>query len=1118
MQTYKNVIASILEVRKLTKPNGLPIYSYKITPDEFSQLRTALIASMKSHGVQFYASKPTREWAGCFVLFAAEWWRNSFQGGVWAWEQVLDSLGLGANDFSPLQRSEIVAKGLSFWGRKVLSNTKGRMFLGTVAVEGGLPQALLLDPNSKLSYYFEQVIQDYGQYANAQLSAVSIAMAHSHCIPSSFRDEAVYSIVAQVAEAIYQLVDKHALDEQEDPLHYLNTVEKAWQHDLPLNIDERTVHQLLGNALGMAVEAQRRLPNSIKILRSLRKSYSNYASMLDEEEAFEWRHQVSITLKNRLNENFLQQMFGTRSLPDRFHLFAVGQKTLLLAKAFKNGKVSEQYWLDVFTQSLPDTWFDAEIQLKATDDHGNEWFAPVIGGAGVDDDEPWVFTQHNDEWLLHGSGSVSCEETNALVSLPHGFSVECGDLIGYAGERTLVAIGSQDGEPTEHWFAGHCISLMQDDSHSLEYSLVGQTLVYQTNPSKCFLGMPELIAIDQRGNQSKVASSQLRWRNTLLEQWQSIDSVPFGKVDIALFENNKPKKRFTVGLLPSDFDIKHMSSDSVHIGQIAFTSKHTLPTIALGECQQLDVLPSSVLSKPLTVVGEQTRSLDLVSHAPHPPAHVSVSAWWVDRSKSLSMTLPFPSKGICLIGSSGEVIRSRDVVLADKLNHYELFGYGVKDALEVEFALQAIDVSGSLAKTAYVKRDLPTGNVLSSGFCMAAFKQDIESLLALSSSLDALVRVSVLESAQPIFTFNIQSYDASLIPDKDNNLISLKGEERELSLSMVPLDNPSFAPIPLQREQEHWVFPNEYAKPGAWLIFSDDVQRNVRPLMWSKELELLSSPENRFEAAAAIGVRNQRLEAFATACGQLATEFDAPEWPYIKALLAFDSVPLTTFDVWRSAVTKPEFMLAMLLAANKKECERIWLFSQQFPLLWQSVKVRKAIKVVEAFYASRLSMYGEDFADIIRSQIKTKLDALVSRYSGLDSLADLLMHKIDPSHPSKKINHAAYMQKIFDLRNDLSNRYDEAYWPCDFAAHIIASVTRRVDRQLANVCLTSNNVYRNNVMNAPVLLALSTCGVAKLTINPEIVHALTQYRNFDAEYFEQAFSLTHQMIFCLTNP
>lgn len=1118
MQNYKNVVASILEVRKLTKPNGLPIYSYKITPDEFSHLKTALTASMKSNGAQFYASKPPREWAGCFVLFAAEWWRNSFQGGVWAWEQVLESLGLGANDFSPVQRSEIVAKGLSFWGRKVLSNTKGRMFLGTVAVEGGLPQALLLDPNSKLSHYFDQVIQDYGQYAHAQLSAVSIAKAHSHCIPSSFRDDAVYSIVAQVAEAIYQLVDKHALDEQEDPLHYLNTVEKAWQHHLPLNIDEKTVHLLLGNALGIAVEAQRRLPNSIKILRSLRKSYSNYASMLDEEEAFEWRHHVSITLKTRLNAKFLQQMFGTLSLPERFHLFAVGEKTLLLAKAFKNGKGSEHYLLDVFTQSLPDTWFDAEIQLKATDDFGNEWFAPVIGGAGVSCDEPWVFTQHNDEWLLNGSGSVSCEESTALVSLPKGSPVEGYDLLGKLGDRTLVEVGPKGGEPSEHWFADHCISLMQHESSSFEYSLVGQSLGYQTNPTKCFLGMPELIAIDKHGNQSKVASSQLRWRNTQLEQWQSIHSVPFGKLDIALFENNKPKKRFTVGLLPSDFDISHLSSDSVHIGQIAFSSKHTLPTIALGDSQQVDVLPSSVLSQPPEVSGVQTLRLDLVNHAPHPPAHISVSAWWVDKSKSLSMTVPFPSKGICLIGSRGEIIRHRDVVLADRLNHYELFGYGVADALEVEFALQARDVFGSLAKTAYVKRDLPTGNVLSSGFCMAAFKQDIESLLALSSSLDALVRVSILDSAQSIFTFNIQSYDAALIPEKDINQVHLTGEEPDLSLVMVPLDNPAFAPIPLQREGEHWVFPNEYAKPGAWLIFSEDVEQNVRPLMWSKELELLSSPENRFEAAAAIGNRSQRLAAFADACGELATEFDAPEWAYIKVLLAFDCVPLTTFDVWRSAVTKPEFMLAMLLAANKKECERIWLFSQQFPLLWQSVKVRKAIKVVEAFYASRMSMYGEDFADIICGQIKAKLDALVSRHTGLDTLADLLMHKIAPLHPSKTINCAAYMQQMFDLRNELSNRYDEAYWPCDFAAHIIASVTRGVDSQLANVCLTSNNVYRNNVMNAPVLLALSTCGVAKLTINPEVVHAITQYRNFDAEYFERAFSLTHQMIFGLTNP
>ncbi|MCV5838345.1 hypothetical protein OFN62_35965, partial [Escherichia coli] len=84
----------------------------------------------------------------------------------------------------------------------------------------------------------------------------------------------------------------------------------------------------------------------------------------------------------------------------------------------------------------------------------------------------------------------------------------------------------------------------------------------------------------------------------------------------------------------------------------------------------------------------------------------------------------------------------------------------------------------------------------------------------------------------------------------------------------------------------------------------------------------LSSPGNRLEEAAAIGSRKDRLDKFSVVCGQLSVEFNAPEWEYIKRLLAFDSVPLTTFDLWRGAITKPEFMLAMLLSANKKEAER----------------------------------------------------------------------------------------------------------------------------------------------------------------------------------------------------
>ncbi|WP_254867862.1 STY4851/ECs_5259 family protein [Vibrio campbellii] len=486
MQTYRNVLSSILNARELTKPNAQPIYSYKVTVLEFELLKQSLIASLESHGIHTYSNKPTREWAGCFVLYAAEWWRTSFQGGVWAWEPVLESLGLQANAISPTQRSEIVAKGLSFWGRKVLSNTKGRMLLGTVAVEGGLPQTLIQDPNSRLAHYFEQVIQDYGQFANSRLSAVSVAKAHAHHIAASYRDETVYSIVAQVAESIYYLVDKHGLDEQSDPLHYLNTVDANWSQGLPLNMEPEAARTLLGNALGLAVEVQRRLPNSIKILRSLRKSYSHYAAMMDisaSDDDYHWQNQVGITLKSRLNAKFLQQLFSSVNLPDRINLFAVGSKSLLLAKAFKRGADSEYYLLDVYTKSLPAEWFDCDIQLKATDDAGHEWFAPVLGGAGVDANGPWVFTQHNDEWLLKGGGNVECAEANALVSVPERLSHPTLAKVGHINGRVLYDVNTQID--TEFYFDAYRVSLGREGVQPLEFNLVGQAIPYQANPSRC---------------------------------------------------------------------------------------------------------------------------------------------------------------------------------------------------------------------------------------------------------------------------------------------------------------------------------------------------------------------------------------------------------------------------------------------------------------------------------------------------------------------------------------------------------------------------------------------------------------------------------------------------------
>lgn len=69
----------------------------------------------------------------------------------------------------------------------------------------------------------------------------------------------------------------------------------------------------------------------------------------------------------------------------------------------------------------------------------------------------------------------------------------------------------------------------------------------------------------------------------------------------------------------------------------------------------------------------------------------------------------------------------------------------------------------------------------------------------------------------------------------------------------------------------------------------------------------------------------------------------------------------------------------------------------------------------------------------------------------------------------------------------------------------------RVNQQLREVCFIKVKDYKYNLLNVPVLLALSTVNQSGLQMSPEIVHALREYRRFDPEYFDESFLLTQKM-------
>lgn len=1134
MFTFRHCIQDILSSRQLTQVTGAPLYSYKLINSEYFRLQQSLMDSLRGKSIECYVSASmSSEWAGAFVMYAAEWWRKEFTGGHWSWDPLFRSLNVQEGEINASQRNRLIAAGFRFWRRPVLSNGQGRMFLGSVAIEGGLPLKLITDPNSKLANYFEQVIRNFGKFTLSKPNAVAIAQAHDHWIAASFRTEAVYTVVGSIAEVIYELTDTYGLDEQADPLRFLDAVAPNWTDKLPLSIETETAKGLLNTALGHAIAVQRRLPPSIRLVRRLSRKFDPHSYVIDDPSQVKesWCYRLSVSLRSRLNVQYVQQLFRMLTPPDRFNLFVLGKKPLLVAKAFRPKNNPERYLLDIFGTDMPEDWFDCEIQLMASCDDGQSWQAPLLGGSGLDVNELWVFAENEGEWVFEGAGDVSCESTKVLVSastngIPERLEGRIED-IGFVVMAPKNSISLSTESRTLRLLEGaglYAIDgydvMLGGEANNTEYVWEGDVLPYQTLPTKCFVGKPSLLAMSASGFPSEISRNSLLWHDASRAQWLPFETLPLGQSDVAYLENGKAKKRFKLASLPADFQISFIPSHQMNRGKIVFSSTRA-PMVALSE-RDVERVECYVESENGSTIIELS-AIDV-----QPPTIVELSLWWQERPKAIVLTLPFPSKGICLLDKHQNLVQRCSSLLIDKINQYELYGYGLEGGITIQFTLLARDVRGPFARSAYVNRYFSNLDAFSSGMSLSLFRTDIQSLLALSANLDTKVNVSVIHLSQEIYAFSFAHYEHYLVPERELRKLSISAGQDKITsdcrICTISLERPDQMPRVLESTRvsdplnmHAWTFPDQEVEAGAWLVYCDDLKFGVRPLMWSKGFESLRKPNNDLEKAAGIGRGEDRLVAFGDVAKDMAYDFKRAEWKYVRTLLSFTHVPLTTFDLWRGATRHPEFLLALLLNANKTEIDQVWEMDKQFPVLWSSLKINIASKVITAFYNNLIEKLGEDLKEVAQSRVEKKLSELVSYYPSLESLAAMMKYKVGIIEMKPSLAPPAYMQHVYDCRNALSQRQLDASWPSIFAQDVLKSVIRNVNPQLSQMCITANYGFKNNVMNAPSLLALATSGQAELSITPEVVHAMREYRRFDPEYFDECFSLTQKMIIGLVD-
>ena len=128
-------INKLLQRHGLEKPDGRPLYQYRVNDQEFSEL-TKLLKQSTESGVSNIDK--VLFWDAVFVMYAAEWWRRCYDGN-WGWCEVFGSIDINYEYLRIDERNSLVKAGLHRWGRIVRKVGDKRKFLGTIATEGGLP-------------------------------------------------------------------------------------------------------------------------------------------------------------------------------------------------------------------------------------------------------------------------------------------------------------------------------------------------------------------------------------------------------------------------------------------------------------------------------------------------------------------------------------------------------------------------------------------------------------------------------------------------------------------------------------------------------------------------------------------------------------------------------------------------------------------------------------------------------------------------------------------------------------------------------------------------------------------------------------------------------------------
>lgn len=621
-----------------TMPTGKPLYAYRCTDRQYKSIEDSLTKLGK---FMSYGKKAPIYVHEAFCLYAAEWVRRNHTTGHVRWTDITSSLQWPQISNSSL--TYLTEKGLTFWQRPLRVKGNNPAYLLTLILEGGLPLKMMINNKGTLVDYFKKVLSGVRKNTNSQLCAADIAEQLEDYLPSSLRNDVVFTLAGEICEKL-NFFAKNAEAYHNDIVDKIRLSSPLWYTQLPVVLSEKDAEEL-AKAVFSIDEKSTSYRTTLKIQRDWIK---------DDEEC--WHCEAKFKLPLSLKHGALLQNFSISEPIEATRLLLRGVShdfTLDLALLSRNN--DETWAVEKYPDSNKLIMGSAalkEIRFDLFDGNNLVGTNVPAGGVSLPDDLPWVLDplDNNTNTLrVIGAGSLSTTSPLVYIAMPLKNCFVTLDSDGELGipeiihecERFLLPVKGDYVVTLEDGL--HCTVRTNQEYEDAPYFLWGRTAFKNiTCKYPIFCGEPIIYQVNGP-DYSLLDSANLYWRKLKaggLTTWHKFSELsPLGKVEIRQMINGEVIHSSRCVILPTDAHLS-LVPISDNGGAIKFTG--------FGDVHIEDLNSGEYADLSVTKIDNEMQLVANSKQECHQPLKIKLC--WLGY-ESVELYIPFPAKGCRFTGS-----------------------------------------------------------------------------------------------------------------------------------------------------------------------------------------------------------------------------------------------------------------------------------------------------------------------------------------------------------------------------------------------------------------------------------------------------------------------------------